>query len=76
MNENNYRGTGKSKAECQAGVDKAIEQWKIDHPNLPVPSSLKNWVENIATDDDVRVARERMKLPHIAAEIKRLEEEK
>ena len=56
---NNYRGTGKSKAELQAEVDVVIARFKAENPGKEVPSSLVNWVDNIATDDDVETARER-----------------
>jgi len=62
MSEANYRGTGLSKEECQARVDAAIKHFRLLHPGEPVPSSLTNWVDNIATDEDVRVALERAKL--------------
>lgn len=55
----NYRGTGKSKAQLQAEVDAVIERFKRENPGRAVPAALLSWVDNIATDEDVRVARER-----------------
>jgi hypothetical protein len=56
----NYRGTGKTKAECQALVDEAIARFKKEHPGKPVPVALERWVENIADEADVAMARKRM----------------
>jgi len=65
-----YRGTGKTKEECQAMVDVAIEQFKIDHPGKPVPVALLRWVDNIADEKDVEEAKKRMKeSPEIIAAI-------
>jgi hypothetical protein len=58
-NEKNYRNTGKSKTECQAQVDAAIAQFKLDYPGKEVPSSLINWVDNIADEADVAMAKKR-----------------
>ncbi len=60
-NERNYRNTGLSKVECQRRVDEAIKSFKRDHPGRPVPSSLKNWVANMATDEDIKEAKRRQK---------------
>ena len=54
-----FRGTGRSRQELQAELDLTIEHFKELHPGKEVPSSLVNWVDNIATDEDVAEARRR-----------------
>jgi hypothetical protein len=56
----NYRGTGLSKEEYQKKVNLVIAQFKKDNPGKPVPIALERWVDNIADDKDVEVARKRM----------------
>lgn len=65
MSSTNYRGTGKSKAECQAQVDVAIARFKKDRPGKPVPISLMRWVDNIATKADCKIALSRLNAQHI-----------
>jgi hypothetical protein len=72
-NKENYRGTGKSKAYCQAQVGAMIEQWKKDFPNTPYPAALDTWVDNIADDKDVVVARTRKNAKKTKVDIKKIE---
>ena len=60
MNKDNYRGTGLSKEEIQAQVDVSIKAFKKAHPDTPVPEGLLHWVENIADEKDVAMAKKRM----------------
>ena len=61
----NYRGTGKSKEECQAAVDIAIERFKREHPGKSVPIALVQWVENIADKADCEMVRSRLDIQDI-----------
>jgi hypothetical protein len=60
MNKDNYRGVGLSKEECQKKVDAVIETFKKENPGKEVPKALLTWVDNIADDVDVAVAKARM----------------
>lgn len=53
-NKDNYRETGLSKEECQKRVDAVIEIYKFRNPDKDVPASLMNWVENIASEKELR----------------------
>jgi hypothetical protein len=55
--ENEYRGTGKTKEECQAMVNTAIARFKKDYPGEPVPVALERWVDNIPDEKDMELVR-------------------